>query len=338
MKPFKPIALAAVLVLAVSFLIPNHLVLPFQNDKVSGKLQDKKVKQVKAEKKNNTIQVSVYRSMEKEIDQMPMEDYVAGVVAAEMPADFEIEALKAQALTARTFIVNRLLYGANSDLPAGADVTDTVSDQVYLSNAELKKIWGRQYTTKINKIKKAVAATKGKIIIYRDKPIDAAFFSTSNGYTENAEDYWTNAVPYLKSVKSPWDKASPKYKRQEVITAAGFQNKLGIQLSANDMGTVLARTQGNRVAKIKIAGKTFTGREIRDKLGLPSADFTWIRKGNDIVITTKGYGHGVGMSQYGANGMAKEGKDYAAIVKYYYKGVSVVPLDRFGNAKLTAQK
>ncbi|GER69464.1 stage II sporulation protein D [Weizmannia acidilactici] len=336
MKPIKPVIIASILVLAFSFLIPALVVLPFQNEKASGKLNEKK--QPKGEKETDSIQVSVYRSMEKKIDRMPMEDYVAGVVAAEMPAQFRMEALKAQALTARTFIVNRLLYGGNSDLPQNADVTDTVNDQVYLSNDELKKIWGKQYRAKLNKIKKAVSATKGEIITYHNKPIDAAFFSTSNGYTENAKDYWTNPVPYLKSVKSPWDKTSPKFKKETVISVPVFEQKLGIKLSSNDMGTVLSRTKGKRVAKIQIAGNVFTGRQVRDKLSLPSSDFTWVRKGNEIVVTTKGYGHGVGMSQYGANGMAKEGKDYKAIVTYYYKGVEIVPIDAIVNPRMLAEK
>jgi len=92
------------------------------------------------------------------------------------------------------------------------------------------------------------------------------------------------------------------------------------------------------VAKIKIAGKVFTGRQVREKLGLPSSDFTWERKGNEIEITTKGYGHGVGMSQYGANGMAQEGKDYKAIVAYYYQGVTVQPFSQIAGAGALAKK
>lgn len=336
MKPIKPVVIAAILVLAFSFLIPALVVLPFHNDKVSGKLHEKKPP--KEEKKAVSVQVSVYRSMEKKVDRVPMEDYVAGVVAAEMPATFKLEALKAQALTARTFIVNRMLNGGNRDLPDNANVTDTVNDQVYLSRDELKNVWGKAYQKKMEKIDKAVAATEGEIITYHNKPIDAAFFSTSNGYTENAGDYWSSAVPYLKSVKSPWDQNSPKFKKVTSIPATAFEQKLGIRISANDTGTVLSRTEGKRVAKIKIAGKVFTGRQVREKLGLPSSDFTWERKGKEIEIITKGYGHGVGMSQYGANGMAQEGKDYKAIVAYYYQGVTVKPFSQIAGAGALAKK
>ncbi|KHD86680.1 stage II sporulation protein D [Heyndrickxia ginsengihumi] len=336
MKPIKPIFIIVIFILFLSFLVPTIIVLPFQKDEASGKLSEEK-KHKKVEEDQSTIEVTVYRTASKKIDTLPMENYVAGVVAAEMPADFKLEALKAQALTARTFIVSRLLYGGNSDLPENADVTDGVADQAYLSNDQLKQNWGNQYDQKMEKINKAVQETEGKVIVYNGKPIDAAFFSTSNGYTENAEDYWSNAIPYLKSVPSPWDKSSPKFSKQETVPIADVEQKLGVTLT-NDTGTVLSRTAGKRVAKIRIGGKIFTGREVREKLNLPSSDFTWTKEGNHLIITTKGYGHGVGMSQYGANGMAEEGKDCDSIIKYYYKGVSIVPIEKVANNKLMATK
>ena len=269
---------------------------------------------------------AVYRSSLSKIEEIPLEDYLVGVVASEMPADFHIEALKAQALTARTYIVRQLTgKGNHSGLPKGAEVGDTIMDQVYSSDDQLKKEWGAAYSTNRKKILDAVRATSGQIITYNGQPIDASFFSTSNGYTENSEDYWSSALPYLRSVPSPWDVSSPKFNNQTIIPVADFEAKLGIQLNAgsSSIGEILGRTAGNRIAKVDFSGKILTGKQIREKLGLTSSDFTWVRDGNSIIIHTKGYGHGVGMSQYGANGMAAEGKTYEQIVKYYYKGVQI---------------
>jgi len=230
------------------------------------------------------------------------------------------------------------VYGGNSSLPKGAMVEDTTNFQVYQNMDELKKEWKAKYNQNIKKIRDAVEATSGQILTYKGSPITAAFFSTSNGYTENSEDYWDQPVPYLKSVKSPWDIASPKFSFKEEIPVSEFENKLGIRLpSTGSIGTVTSRTHGNRVGTVKIGGKQFTGREIRDKLGLRSADFSWVRQGNQIIVTTKGYGHGIGMSQYGANEMAKKGNSYQDIVKYYYQGVQITNADQFLN-KATAKK
>ncbi|AKS39600.1 stage II sporulation protein D [Anoxybacillus gonensis] len=270
------------------------------------------------------VEVAVYRSKEKKVERLPLEQYVVGVVAAEMPAEFEMEALKAQALTARTYIVKQLMHNQPIQLPEGANVTDTVMHQVYYNDEQLKERWGISYEWKIKKIKEAVEATRGQILTYNNEPIEAAFFSTSNGYTENSEAYWQNAFPYLTSVESPWDAQSPKFYEQVTLSVREFEQRLGVKLPKDgSVGKVLARTPGKRVALVDINGKQLTGREVREKLQLKSTDFTWTRQGNNIVVTTKGYGHGVGMSQYGANFLAKQGKTYKEIVQYYYRGVQI---------------
>ena len=191
----------------------------------------------------------MYRSSQDLIEKLPLEQYVVGVVAGEMPADFEKEALKAQALAARTYMVNQLLSDDPS-VPKGADVTDTVSHQVYKNQKELATLWGSDYDWKIKKISEAVLETKGKVLTYDDKPITAAFFSTSNGYTENSEAYWTDDIPYLRSVESPWDKASPKFEDQKIIPINEFKQKLGVTLPKDgSVGTITSRTEGKRVAK-----------------------------------------------------------------------------------------
>jgi stage II sporulation protein D len=322
MKQMKPVIVAAVLVIFVSFMVPSLLVLPFSSDKTNSQHGHSLNRGTKDS--GSEIEVSVYRSTSNKTETLPLEDYVAGVVASEMPANFETEALKAQALAARTYIVNHLYFGGRSDLPGGANVTDTPNDQVFHNKTELQKIWGKDFQKNIDKIDEAVLSTKGLIITYKGKPISASFFSTSNGYTENSEDYWGNKVPYLRSVKSPWDDSSPKFSKQVKKSVAEVESKLGVHLASNgSIGAVVSRTAGNRVGTVIIGGKSFTGRQIREGLNLASSDFSMVRKGNEIIITTKGYGHGVGMSQYGANGMAREGKKFTDIVKYYYAGVQV---------------
>ncbi|EGL81773.1 stage II sporulation protein D [Caldalkalibacillus thermarum TA2.A1] len=274
------------------------------------------------------IMVRVYRTNTKTIEKVPLEEYVRGVVASEMPHDFELEALKAQAMAARTYIIRRLIEKDFNDAPEGADVRDDTGHQVYQNEAELRRRWGKAYAHKISRINQAVNETRGKVITYQGKPIDATFFSTSNGYTENSEDYWGKQIPYLRSVESPWDKESPRFEQQMRFSLDEFQQKLGVQLSlpassGQPFAEIVSRTEGQRVKEVQVGDRTFTGREIRELLGLPSSDFQWTIAGNEVVITTAGYGHGVGLSQYGANGMAKEGYTADDIVRYYYQDVAI---------------
>lgn len=293
--------------------------------------------------------VSVYLSRSGQIETLPLEDYVSGVLAAEMPADFELEALKAQAVAARTFIVRRLAAGDHSGVPVpGADVTDTVSHQAYISQAALERDWalgGR--SADLAKLRRAVMETRGVIMTYKGQPITASFFASSGGYTENSEEYWNAAVPYLRSVSSPWElEITPNLAVTYTFKTSELMKKLGLEAAAvsasKELSTagqakpvsssssrglpvdVLSLTAGHRIKEISIGGKVFTGREVREKLGLRSSQFTWKRKGNEVVITTYGNGHGVGMSQWGANGMAKEGATATRILKHYYSGVSFV--------------
>jgi stage II sporulation protein D len=273
-------------------------------------------------------EVKVYRSEKQKTETIPLERYIEGVVAAEMPAEFELEALKAQALAARTYIVRRLAEGKFEDVPQGAEVLDTVQHQKYLDDEELKAIWKENYDVKRERIRQAVKGTAGMIVTFEGKPIDATFFSTSNGFTENANEYWNQSIPYLRSVASPWDRESPKYQAVTEMSLADFEQKLGVSLDAQAISTgtfysVIERTTGNRVGRVQIGNKVFTGKEVREKLGLNSTAFAMTLKNNSLQITTQGYGHGVGMSQWGANGMAKEGKRAEQIIKYFYQGVSL---------------
>lgn len=333
MKSMKPILVVLAGLFLIILMIPTLLVAPFMSGtqgELTEDLQTKKEKEKQVMLGKSIIDVPVYRSSQGKTEIIPLEEYIIGVVSSEMPATFEDEALKAQALAARTYIVRQLLNEEPIGVPKDAVVSDTTSHQVFKSDAELKKQWGKDYEWKMKKIYNAVASTQGQILTYENKPIDASFFSTSNGYTENSEEYWTTPYPYLKSVESPWDEKSPEYYDRIAIKVSDFEKKLKVKLgSSGEVGKIIERTSGKRIAQVDINGTKLNGREIREKLGLRSSDFTWELKGDRVVITTKGFGHGVGMSQYGANFMAQDGKKYQDIVSYYYQGTQVASVEPF---------
>ncbi|HZW67907.1 MAG TPA: stage II sporulation protein D [Pseudogracilibacillus sp.] len=267
------------------------------------------------------IEVSIERNETKEIETVALEQYVASVVASEMPATFEIDALKAQAIAARTYIINHLLHEKEEI------ISDTVNHQVYRNKDELQSLWGTDFYWKWEKINRAVKATENLIITYNDEPITPTFFSMSNGFTEDAEHYWGNELPYLKSVESKWEEALPNFITQEIFTRAELNELLQIDLSqASKTSIKIQRTPSERVDQVELAGREFSGREIREKLNLRSTDFTIEQRDEHFVFTTKGYGHGVGMSQHGANGMATEGKSYLDILKHYYKDIDITEI------------
>ncbi|WP_083443662.1 stage II sporulation protein D [Ornithinibacillus contaminans] len=310
----------------IILVIPTIIVVPsISKSAVQSETIEQQAEYEDALASDSAVEVAVMRTQTEQIENVPLETYVSRVVASEMPVEFETEALKAQALAARTYIVNQMLYPEKEE---SSDVTDTIQDQVYKDEVELRERWGNKYDQNMGKITEAVLATKGQILTYNDEPITVQFFSTSNGYTENSEDYWTNEIPYLRSVPSPWDEVSPYYIDQETFTLEEVEAALGIDLPSGKQLTIEAtRTESHRVEELNLAGNTLTGREVREKLELRSNDFTIEQKNNHLIFTTKGNGHGVGMSQYGANGMAQEGKNYEEIVKYYYQGIDISNLD-----------
>jgi len=326
----RPVFVVAAILMVALIVIPTSVVYFLPKEKVAE--QPSKVTLAseveKVQENEPTIEVPVYRTGSKKIEKIPLEHYVRGVIASEMPSDFELEALKAQAMAARTYIVRRLVEKDFTDTPKGSIVTDTVKHQVFRSEEELRQQWGLEYDRKISKINQAVNETMGQVLTYEGRPINATFFSTSNGYTENSEDYWGTVLPYLRSVESPWDVESPRFKEQIVMSLPEFEKKLGVKLAVptitgESFNKMITQTVGKRVKEIKIGEKNFSGKEIRELLGLSSSDFTWKVKNGKVYIDTVGWGHGVGMSQWGANGMAKEGKTAQDIVHHYYHGIKI---------------
>lgn len=258
--------------------------------------------------------VTIYRSNGTVIEK-ELEDYIVGVVAAEMPASFNVEALKAQSVIARTYTLRKL--------NKGEVLTDTVSTQAFIDESEMKTKWGSDYSKYYNKIKSAVNATKGQYLTYNGEYIDAVYHSTSNGKTEDAANVWGNSIPYLKSVDSSWDKSASSYLKINNKEFNTVMNILGININENTEISILSRNESGRVSEVKIGDSIYSGVELRNKLGLRSADFDITIENGNFTIITRGYGHGVGMSQYGANGMVNAGYNYKDIIKHYYTGVKI---------------
>lgn len=250
-----------------------------------------------------------------EVINIELEEYIIGVVSAEMPAAFQEQALMSQAIIARTYALK-----ANSK---GQVLTDTESTQSYKSNDELKNIWGSSYDTYYNKIKNAVLNTQGMYLTYNGTYIEAVYHSTSNGYTEDASNVWGNSFPYLVSVSSEYDSLNPSFLQQTTITYEELSSKLGSEITKDTDFNIINKTTGNRVGNIEVNGKIYTGVDFRNILGLRSADFDITKTLDYVIFKTRGYGHGVGLSQYGANGMAKNGYSYIQILKHYYPGISI---------------
>lgn len=271
------------------------------------------VEEKKAESEK-TYEVKLHRSDGSE-ETIELEKYLEGVVGSEMPSSFETEALKAQAVAARTFVVQRNL-----------EVDDTTSSQVYQDDSQLKQVWAESYDERSQKIHEVVSATKGEVMTYEGNYITASFFSSSPGKTANGNEYWTSDTPYLKSVDSHWDnEVNDGNEQNKEYSIQNFSQALGFQNNVSQIGQPTYYDSGY-VNEITIDGITFKGREIRELLKLRSSCFKIQKSGDTIHITTNGFGHGIGMSQYGAQGMALEGKKYQEILKHYYTGVEIVNL------------
>ena len=263
----------------------------------------------------NNITIRVKRNATGEINILPLEEYIVGVLAGEMPIDFDLEALKAQAVASRSYALKRMEYNANLDY----DVVDSIQNQVYLDNNYLKEAWGINYLKNINKLRKAVNMTLDEYLEYDGRVADTLFFSTSNGYTESSSLIFGFDAPYLESVESPWDKeVSSAFYSSKIITLKDFYNLLDLPYNKNLNIEIEKRSSTNRILLLKINNTSFKGTDIYNKLGLRSTDFDIILLGDSVKINTIGYGHGVGMSQYGALGMAKSGYTYKEILEHYY--------------------
>jgi len=313
----RKLAAAVAVLMLLLFVIPLAL------------LKNREQELKKDPKPDSDIPIEVYMSDIDKVVTMNLEDYILGVVAGEMPASFHMEALKAQALAARTYTMLRMTRfgGSGCSKHPGAEIcTDPAHCQAYRDPATVTK--------DLDKLKEAVYGTAGEVIVYDNKLIDAVFHSTSGGKTENSEDIWSSRVPYLRSVASQYEEHSPKYVAQQKIEIDTFIEGIRkldpeVTISPKNIGSqikVLERSEGGRITKLEIGGKAFSGSEVRTALGLNSANFNFSVSGDSIIFTVVGNGHGIGMSQYGADGMAKNGSSYRDIVLHYYQGVDIVEM------------
>lgn len=274
----------------------------------------------------NTI--SVFMSDDEKTEEMDMRDYVIGVVAAEMPASYETEALKAQALVAVTYACYSKKYG--DDEYGGADISDDSSrHQGYMTTEQMKEKWGDAYESYYNRIADAADAVIDSVITYQGEPIMAAYHAISAGKTESALNLWGKDIPYLQSTDSEWDKYSSRYSTEVVLTAQElkdiFSDIDSAEFDEDEENRIKINTvsESGTVLEAEVCGVVMTGLELRNLLSLRSPSFTAEYIDGEFVFTVSGYGHGVGMSQNGANAMAKEGKTYEDIISHYYKGTTI---------------
>jgi len=339
-------------VLIITIFLPGVIVKTFnivpRNNTVVGEgFIDTKDVEVKEEEKRPELDtdvlvelveldtINVYNPQTKKIEEMDLEAYIKGVVAAEMPAAFELEALKAQAVAARTYAVNRSIRfkDGHPDHKSAPICTD-VHCQAYLSLDQLRSIHGDSWIENYwGKIESAVEITKGQLIYYDGKVAEPLYHSTSGGMTEDAINVFATDTPYLKSVTSPYEDEAPKFKTVTTMTVEEFINKIKtkykkVNLNKEDFYEkikLIEKTNSGRIKKIVIDNEILDGRNIRDLFGLNSTNFSIMfdKTLGIIDIVTYGYGHGVGMSQWGANGMAENGSDYVQILKHYYTDVII---------------
>lgn len=274
--------------------------------------------------------VKVMSASSKNIIEINLRDYLLGVVAAEMNPTYHEEAIKAQIIASHTLLL--YLKNHRSDELGSADISDSpASHQGYLTTEQQKEKWGENYDMYAEKLRKCIDEVLNLTIQYDGEYINSVFHAISNGKTEDAKDVWGGEIPYLKSVTSIGDTLSPAYISTVEFDSKTLKEKLkeyNIDFSDTPEEWVekISNTESGMVNNIKICGKDIKGTEIRTALGLKSSTFSVELKDDKFIFTVKGYGHGVGMSQYGANHMANQGFDYKGILKHYYTGIEIVEI------------
>ena len=270
--------------------------------------------------------INVFMTTENETEVMDMRDYIIGAVSAEVPASYNEEAIKAQALAAVTFAEYKKKNGSDDNVN-GADISDDSSKhQGYMSKEEMKEKWGDAYDVYYEKIADAVDEVIDKIIVYDGEPIMAAYHAISPGKTESAKNMWGENIEYLVSVDSEWDAQSTRFESEVVLSPEDIENLLGNNENADfsqdkdEWIVVKDVSDAGTVLSAEVCGISLTGMEVRNLFSLRSPSFEVEYCDGEYIFTVYGYGHGVGMSQNGANCMAQNGKTYKEIISYYYPG------------------
>lgn len=274
--------------------------------------------------------ISVYIAKEDKTTEMPLEKYILGVVAGEMPASYSEEALKAQAVCARTYTLHKINSGGCKKY--NADIcTDSRHCQAFLTNSQMTDRWGKDYNKYLEKIEGCIISTNAQILTYDDKPIEALYHAVSGGMTEDCVNVYKNDVPYLKSVESSGEEGYSKFKSEVAVTLTELAEKLEVKnkpvTNLEDIIGNIERFESGRIKTIEILGKSLTGTEMRKLFSLNSANFQLSLRGNEVVFNVTGYGHGVGLSQAGADAMAKNNANYIEILKHYFTDVELTNLN-----------
>ena len=301
-------------------VVPLVLAALFQKVPVTPEVESESVSPTQRVEQLDPDTILTVKNRAGNFQQMSLREYLVGVVLAEMPASFESEALKAQAVVARTYTMKRMEGGKHGQ---AAVCMDSGCCQGWRSGEDYLADGGK--SSAVEKVRSAVADTDGLVLRYDGKLIDATYFSCSGGTTEDAVAVWGQDVPYLKSVESPGEEDAPRFTDRVSFSATEFAGKLGLSADGEprDWFGAVTHTAGGGVETMVIRGKSFTGTQLRSKLGLRSTAFEISASGSTITITTRGFGHRVGMSQYGAQAMAQAGNSFSEILAHYYTGTEL---------------
>lgn len=281
-----------------------------------------------------SLQIRLYRDDINEVVLLDLEEYLTGVLLAEIPSSFEMEALKAQAVIARTYALRQMrsLGGEGcGEAPSPADIcSKSTHCQAWLDPVKTAAQWGPEGEASLDRIRQALEETSGEVALYQGKLIEAVYHSTCGGKTEASHALWSGGeLPYLQSVNCPYCKHSPHYRGELLIPftqlAKALPQDLALPVASGEqlLLEMASETPGGRVGTLKINGTLVEGKELRQQLELPSTAFAWELAEEGLLLHTRGRGHGVGLCQYGADGAAKEGKNYRQIVMFYYPGVEI---------------
>lgn len=331
----KKLVFYLLLFICMVFLIPILFTTGFKEKEIISMTPPKEQEKVENNydyKTYNTIKL--LHTKTNEIEEVKLDDYLYHVVSAEMPADFNEEALKAQAVVARTYTIYKIVN--NQKKHGDADICDSAACcQAWISKEDRLAKWQEELRqTNWDKIVRAVDTTQGKIITYEGNPINAFFHSNSGGTTEIPLNVWGGSgYPYLQSVQTAGEEEYSQYRSEVVLTKQEFMDKikekhtnLEIDFTQDNCIQIKEKTDGNRVKTLKVGNLELAGVEIRSLLGLRSANFEFRIEQDNIIFQVVGYGHGVGMSQTGADALAKQGQNYEQIIKHFYIGVEITQM------------
>lgn len=317
----KRILILAVFLWVLVFIIPLLAVAPWKEGNITP-LPTPKGDGTDAETK-----ITLFHNGK--VAELPLNKYLEGVLSAEMPASFPLEALKAQAVAARTYTMNRASLTPSTEHQGAMVCSNSAHCKAYRPISESAKNWGNKASVYTNKIRTAVNDTDGEILLYDGKPISAVFFSMSSGKTERAVDVWGSDVPYLQSVESAGETKLENYSKTVSFSYDEFKKKLTEKYSTMVFGEDpslwvkdITRSDAGGVMSLNVGGVSLKGSDFRNLLALRSTNFSISVANDTVTIETRGYGHGVGLSQYGAKILAEEGKGYRDILSWYYKGVT----------------